>query len=37
MIRVRMVPGKHGMVILVIALKEVEIKAGDIPVHMYQG
>ena len=33
----RVVPGKHGMSDLMIALKEAEIKAEAIPVHMHQG
>ena len=33
----RVVPEKHGMVALMIALKEAEIKAEDIPGHMHQG
>ena len=37
MIRSRVVPGKHGMASLMIALKEAEIKADNIPVHMHQG
>ena len=32
-----MVPGKNGMAVLMLALKEAEIKAESIPVHMYQG
>ena len=35
--RAIVVPGKHGMSALMIALKEVEVKAEDIPVHMHQG
>ena len=34
--RSRVVPGKHGMVFLMIALKEAKIKAEAIPVHMHQ-
>ena len=34
--RARFVPGKHGMSALVLALKEAEIKAEYIRVHMYQ-
>ena len=30
------VPGKHGMLALMLALKEAKIKAEDIPVHMHQ-
>ena len=33
----RVVPGKHGMADLMLALKEAEIKAEAIPVHIYQG
>ena len=33
----RVVPGKHGMVSLMLALKEAEIKVESIPVHMNQG
>ena len=33
----RVVPGKHGMSDLMLALKEAEIKAEFIPVQMYQG
>ena len=33
--RERMVPRKHGMVVLMIALKEAEMKAEDISVHMH--
>ena len=33
----RVVPGKHGMAALILALKEAEIKAEAIPLHMYQG
>ena len=36
MIRARLVPGKHGMVALMIALKEAEIKTEAISVHMHQ-
>ena len=32
----RVVTGKHGMVDLMLVLKEAEIKAEDIPVHMQQ-
>ena len=35
--RARVVPGKHGMEALMVALKEVKIKAGAIPVQMHQG
>ena len=31
----KVVPGKHVMLALVLALKKVEIKAEDIPVHMH--
>ena len=31
------VPGKHGIEDLMLALKEAEIKVEDIPVHMHQG
>ena len=37
MIRARVVPGKYGMVALMLALKEAEINAKSIPVHMNQG
>ena len=37
MIRARVVPGKHGMVALMLEIKEVEIKAEAIPVYMHQG
>ena len=33
----RGVPGKHGMADLILTLKEEEIKAEAIPVHMHQG
>ena len=33
----KVVPGKHGMAALMLALKEVEINAETIPVHIYQG
>ena len=33
----RTVPGKHGITALIITVKEVEIKAEAIPVHMHQG
>ena len=33
----RLVPGKHDMAALLLALKEAEIKAKAIPVHMHQG
>ena len=33
----RVVPGKHGMVALMLELKEAEIKEEYIPVNMYQG
>ena len=33
----RVVPGKHGMSALMLALKEAEIKAETISVHMHQG
>ena len=33
----RVVTGKHGMVALMLALKEAEINAKSIPVHMNQG
>ena len=32
----RVVPGKHGMVALMLVLKEAEVKAEDISVHMHQ-
>ena len=32
-----MMPGKHRMTALVLVLKEVEIKAEAITMHMYQG
>ena len=35
--RESVVPGKHGMRFLMLALKEAEIKAESIPVHMHQG
>ena len=35
--RARVVPGKPGMSALMLALKEAEIKAEDIPVQMHQG
>ena len=35
--RTQVVPGKHGMTALMLALKEAEIKAEAIPVHMHQG
>ena len=35
MIRARVVPGKHGMPALILALKELEIKVEDIPVHLH--
>ena len=34
--RSRVVPGKHDMVALMLALKEAEIKAEAIPVYMHQ-
>ena len=34
--RSRVVPGKYGMASLMLTLKEAEIKAEDIPVHMHQ-
>ena len=34
--RERLVPGKHDMSALVIALKEAEINSKAIPVHIYQ-
>ena len=37
MIRARLMPGKHDMVALILALNEAEIKAEAIPVHMNQG
>ena len=37
MIRARVVPGNDGMEATMIELKEVEINAEDIPVHMKQG
>ena len=36
MIRERVVPGKHDMVDLMLALKEAKINAEDIPVHMHK-
>ena len=33
----RVVIGKHGMASLMLALKQTEIKAEDIPVHIHQG
>ena len=35
--RARVVPGKYGMLDLILALKGVKIKAEDMPVHMNQG
>ena len=35
MIQETLVPGKHDMVALMLALKEAEIKVGDIPLHMH--
>ena len=35
--RERVVPGKHDMEALMLALKEAVINAKSIPVHMYQG
>ena len=35
MIQARVVPGKHGMSSLMLALKEAEIKSESIPVHMH--
>ena len=35
--RARLVPGKHGMSTLMVALKEAEIKEEAIPVHIHQG
>ena len=32
----RVVPGKHGIISLILALKEAVIKSEAIPVHMYQ-
>ena len=37
MIQARVVPVEHDISSLMIALKEAEIKAEAIPVHMYQG
>ena len=37
MIRESVVPGKHAMATLMLALKEAEIKTEDITVHMHQG
>ena len=37
MIRARVVPIKHGIKTLILALKEAEIKAEAIPVHMHHG
>ena len=37
MIWARVVPGKHGMSALMIALKESKTKAEAIKVHIYQG
>ena len=37
MIRAIVVPGKHGMSALMLALKEAKIKAEAIPVQMHQG
>ena len=31
------VPGKCGIIALVLALKDTEVKQEDVPVHMYQG
>ena len=36
MIRAIVVPGKHDISSLMIALKEAEIKLGSIPVHVHQ-
>ena len=33
----RVVPGKHDMAALMLALNKAEIKAEDIPVHIHQG
>ena len=35
--RARVMPGKHGMAALIMAIKEGEINAEDIPAHMHQG
>ena len=35
--RARVVPGKHGIAALMLALKEAETKAEYIPVNMHQG
>ena len=35
--RERVVPGKHGMEALMLAIKEAEINAEAVPVHMHQG
>ena len=32
-----LVPGKHGMAALMLALKEAKLKAEDIPVHTHKG
>ena len=37
MIRARVVPRKHGMSALMLALKESAIKVEAIPVHIHQG
>ena len=35
--RSRLVTGKHGMLSLMVALKETEIRAESIPIHIHQG
>ena len=32
-----MLPGKNGITVLMLDLKKAEIKAEDVPLHMYQG